>query len=150
DGDELLEMSERRIIGSRACDELRDGDIANLGIGMPEEIARIADERGELSRYTLTVESGECAGWPSGGLAFGTSQHPIAIIDQPAMFDFYDGGGLDFAALGAAQIDASGAVNVSCFAGVVAGVGGFVNITQNAKRLIFCGTLTAGGLDIEV
>ncbi len=145
-----MPFSERKIVGRRSLREIAAGDIVNLGIGMPEAVAAIAAETGRLDEFTLTVESGPIGGVPASGLSFGCSRHPEAIVDQPAQFDFYDGGGLDVAVLGAVEVDAQGSVNVSSFAGRFAGVGGFVNIAQNARRVIFCCTFRAGDLEVDV
>lgn len=146
----LLGFSERRIIGARALREVRSGDIVNLGIGLPETVAAVAAETGRLGDFTLTVESGPIGGVPASGLSFGCSHLPEAIIDQPSQFDFYDGGGLDLAVLGAVEIDAQGSVNVASFAGRFAGVGGFMNIAQSARRLVFCCSFRAGGIEVAV
>ena len=140
-----LPSGDRRAIGERALREIRPGDIVNLGIGLPETVALVAAATGRLGDFTLTVESGPTGGIPASGLSFGCSHFPEAIIDQPAQFDFYDGGGLDIAVLGAVEIDPEGSVNVTSFAGRFAGVGGFMNIAQSARRLVFCCTFLAKG-----
>ena len=125
------------------------------GVGMtPAEseqaVAALAAERGRLGEFTLTVESGPTGGLPAGGLSFGCSRQPEAIIDQPAQFDFYDGGGLDVAVLGAAEVGEDGSVNVSMLGDRFAGAGGFINIAQSARRLVFCCPFRADGLAVEV
>lgn len=144
-------LDERKIIARRCAMFLsKDDKILNYGIGMPEGIAEVLKDGNQEHFFTPTVEPGAIGGTPAGGLSFGASVTPQAIIDQPYQFDFYDGGGLDVAFLGLAQCDSSGDINVSKFGPKIAGCGGFINISQNAKKVVFCGTFTAGGLEIEI
>jgi acyl CoA:acetate/3-ketoacid CoA transferase len=140
----------RQLIARRAAEELRDGAVLNYGFGIPDGVAKLIAERGHLDRYYQTIEHGTYGGELLEGALFGYARNASAMIDGPSQFDFYSGGGLDLAFLGFGEIDRTGNVNVSKLGGVTVGPGGFIDIAQNAKKVVFCGTFDAKGTEFDI
>ena len=147
---EIRPLDERKVCGRRAFLELKEGDVINLGVGMPDSVANAAVEEGFSEKIHLSVESGTTGGAPTGGVAFGSSVNPDSVISTAEQFDAYNGGALDMCVVGLAEVDKEGNVNVSKFGTRVTGPGGFINITQSTKKVIFMGTFMAKNLEEEV
>jgi propionate CoA-transferase len=146
----VLPLDERKIIGRRAAMELIPEAVVNLGIGMPETVSSVAAEEGIAHKLMLTVETGGIGGVPASGKDFGASANNWSMVGEDKIFDLYDGGGLDVCFLGGAQVDSKGDVNSSKFNGGMMGCGGFINISQPTKNIVFCLTFTSGGLKVDV
>ena len=143
-------LDERKVCGRRSAMELGKGYVINLGVGMPDSVAAVAAEEGFSEDINLSVEVGPMGGVPVGGIAFGASINPDSVISTPDNFDMYNGGVLDMAIVGLAQVDKEGNVNVSKFGTRVTGPGGFINITQNTQKVVFMGTFAAKGLEEKI
>ncbi|MEZ5534596.1 MAG: CoA-transferase [Thiolinea sp.] len=143
-------FSVRQVVAQRAKLELEEGAVINYGFGIPDEIASLVAAAGEQSRYFQTIEHGTYGGTLLTGNLFGYARNPSCMIDGPSQFDFYSGGGLDIAFLGFGEMDEQGNVNASMLGGMPVGPGGFIDIAQNARKLVFCGTFDAKGAKIEV
>ncbi|MGV3655710.1 MAG: acyl CoA:acetate/3-ketoacid CoA transferase [Noviherbaspirillum sp.] len=152
---EELAFGMRKVVTRRALLEIKPDQVVNLGVGIGTGIPSVAREEGLAGRITFSLEHGAIGGVPAMGTmndvgAFGAHYNPEAIVDSTEIFDFYHGGGLDVTVLGFAEIDREGNVNVGNFSGTLRGPGGFLDIAHRARTVLFCGTMTAGGLDVGI
>lgn len=136
-----LPLDERKVICRRCAMELRRGDLINLGVGMPADIAKVVNEEGLIDQVTMSTESGMVGGVPSALPSFGSAYNPEAIITPNEMFDLISGGGLNMTCLGIGEIDKDGNNNVSRMGSRLTGPGGFIDISSNTPKVIFAGTL---------
>ncbi len=147
---EPLPLDVRKVVARRALLEVTPGDVGNVGVGISDGVGVVAREEGVDETFTLTVELGPIGGISAQGIYLGATINAQAVVDMGAQFDFYDGGGLDIAFLSFAEVDRNGNVNVHRFGGKIMGTGGFIDIAQNSRKVVFSGTFTAGGADVRV
>ncbi|MEE4166087.1 MAG: hypothetical protein V2I35_08815, partial [Desulfocapsaceae bacterium] len=140
ESEELRLEGVKRLVNRRAALELQPGAFINLGYGMSDGVPIVAQQEGITSQLVFMIEQGAIAGIPTTGLNFGAMFNPSAILDDVYQFDFFQGGGLDMAFLGFAQVDQFGNINSTRFGNVVTGSGGSVDISSSAKKLVYCGT----------
>ena len=143
-------LDARKLVARRAVKEVRAGAVLNLGVGLPSTVASVATEQGLIGDMNFTLEQGIVGGMPAGGVIFGACYNPTAMIDTTCQFNFFDGGGLDVTFLGLAEADKFGNVNSSKTGKLLSGCGGFINISQNAKKVVFCTTFTAKGFKADI
>jgi acyl CoA:acetate/3-ketoacid CoA transferase len=141
-----------KVIARRAAMELADDSAVNLGFGISALVPTILIEEGQAEAVTWAIEQGPVGGVPLTGFAFGCAANAQAIFPTPQQFTYFQGGGFDCSLLSFLEVDAFGNVNVSKLAArpyLTAGCGGFVDITANARKVVFSGYFTAGGLKVS-
>lgn len=148
------ELTARQAVARRAATELLNTDkkrpLVNFGVGVPDAVAKLLAARGEQDLIYQTIEHGVYGGSLVDGVMFGYARNAYAILDAPTQFDLYCGGGLDIAFLGFGEFDKAGNVNATKLGGLAVGPGGFIDIAQNARKVVFCGTLTAKGTRLDI
>jgi acyl CoA:acetate/3-ketoacid CoA transferase len=137
----------RDVIARTVIADLKPNAMVNLGAGIPMyDVSEAARLMGRNDIY-FTIEQGPMGGWPQVG---GVSRNLEMVLEQNEVFQIYEGGAVDVSVLSFGEVDQYGNVNVSRFAGMMPGCGGFINITHGIKHLYFCGTLTTGGLEQDI
>lgn len=122
------------------ADHARKGDYVDIGIGLPEEVARLLHKSGVMKQLNMLTEAGAIGGVAAPGVFFGAAVNPRKIVQSAEVFDMMYKR-LDWVVLGVVEADSQGNVNVSKRGEVPmhhVGPGGFIDLVTCSKSILFC------------
>lgn len=136
----------KEIIASRVAKELKDGDVVNLGIGLPTMVANflpedvhiiLQSENGIMGMGTLAAKGSEDVDIVNAGAQYVTINPGSMFFDSATSFGIIRGGHVDATILGALEVDKHGNLSNWIVPGkMVPGMGGAMDLVVGAKKVI--------------